>query len=143
MNGGVTFGDTNVQVPGTVSGAQTRYLLSAKTYSPATHRPLRTDICPQVVAYEGQAGGIEAGLAASDCIIPIKRKRSRNWFIWSRKRSASVGEILSLITSSCRCLIRLAKTVYRFPKFTIISGMAGNKTPIINMSCCIYAFIAN
>ena len=64
MNGGVTFGDTNVQVPGTVSGAETRDLLSAKTYSPATHRPLRAHLCPQVVAYEEQAGGIEAGLAA-------------------------------------------------------------------------------
>ena len=64
MNGGVTFGDTNVQVPGTVSGAETRYLLSAKTYSPATHRPLWAQLCPQVVAYKGQARGIEAGLAA-------------------------------------------------------------------------------
>ena len=64
MNGGVTFGDTNVQVPGTVSGAETRYLLSAKTYSPATHRPLWAHLCPQVVAYEGQARGIEAGLPA-------------------------------------------------------------------------------
>ena len=87
-------------------------------------------------------GIIQSLAAARDCIIPIKRKRSLNWFIWLRKRSTSVGEILSLMTSSCRCLIRLAKTVYRFPKFTIINGMAGNKTPIIKMSCCIHAFIA-
>ena len=65
MNGGVTFGDTNVQVSGTVSGAETWYLLSAKTYSPATHRPLWTYLCPQVVAHNGQARGIEADLATS------------------------------------------------------------------------------
>ena len=64
MNGGATFGDTNVQVPGTVPSAETRYLLPAKTYSPATHRSLWAHFCPQVVAYEGQARSIEAGLAA-------------------------------------------------------------------------------
>ena len=62
MNGGVTFGDTNVQVPGTVSGAETWYLLPSKTYSTATHRPLWTYLCPQVVAHNGQARGIEVGL---------------------------------------------------------------------------------
>ena len=54
MNGGVTFGDTNVQVLGTVSGAETWYFLSAKTYSPATYWSLRAYLCPQVVAHAGR-----------------------------------------------------------------------------------------
>ena len=61
VNGGVTFRDTIIQVSGTVSGAETRYLLSAKTYSPATHRLLEACLCQQVVARKGHARSIEAG----------------------------------------------------------------------------------